>query len=152
MIASCGFLEGELRQFSKEEGVTLADSCGESGRRSENKSEKARRKRKNEEEEVQCEVLNLTEEKSFSKELRDSWCQELVTCRYDASKDLESSCGGYVSYGKVEIVAAAGNTSTTSLSLFMETYALEVEEELSSMATQCWAEGVWTGKRSHEQK
>ena len=26
MIASCGFLESELSQFSKEEGVTLADS------------------------------------------------------------------------------------------------------------------------------
>ena len=26
MIASCGFLENELRQFSKEEGVTMADS------------------------------------------------------------------------------------------------------------------------------
>ena len=26
MIASCGFLENELRQFSKEEGVTLAYS------------------------------------------------------------------------------------------------------------------------------
>ena len=25
MIASCGFLENELRQFSGEEGVTLAD-------------------------------------------------------------------------------------------------------------------------------
>ena len=25
MIASCGFLENELSQFSKEEGVTLAD-------------------------------------------------------------------------------------------------------------------------------
>ena len=36
--------------------------------------------------------------------------------------------------------------STTSLSLFMETYGLEVEEELSTMATQYWAEGVWTRK------
>ena len=26
MIASCGFLENELRQFCREEGVTLADS------------------------------------------------------------------------------------------------------------------------------
>ena len=26
MIASCGFLENELRQYSKEEGATLADS------------------------------------------------------------------------------------------------------------------------------
>ena len=25
MIASCGFLQNELRQFSREEGVTLAD-------------------------------------------------------------------------------------------------------------------------------
>ena len=26
MIASCGFLEDELRQYSKEEGVTMVDS------------------------------------------------------------------------------------------------------------------------------
>ena len=26
MIASCGFLENELLQYSKEEGVTMADS------------------------------------------------------------------------------------------------------------------------------
>ena len=28
MIASCRFLENELSQFSKEEGVTLAKQCG----------------------------------------------------------------------------------------------------------------------------
>ena len=50
------------------------------------------------------------------------------------------------------MAAAAGKKSTTSLSLFMEAYGLEVEEELSTMATQFWAEGVWTGKWSHEQK
>ena len=44
--------------------------------------------------------------------------------------------------------AAAGKKSTTSLSLFMEAHGLEVEEELSTMATQCWAEGAWTGKTS----
>ena len=44
------------------------------------------------------------------------------------------------------MVAAAGKKRTTSLSLFMEAYGLEVEEELSTMATQYWAEGVWTGK------
>ena len=52
MIASCGFLENELRQFSREGGVTLADSGGHSGRRPENKSEKAGSKRKSKEEEV----------------------------------------------------------------------------------------------------
>ena len=40
------------------------------------------------------------------------------------------------------MAGAAGKKSTTSLSLFMEAYGLEVEEELSTMATQYWAEGV----------
>ena len=51
-----------------------------------------------------------------------------------------------------QMAAAAGEKSTTSLSLFMEAYGFEVEEELSTMATQYWAEGVWTGKWRHEQK
>ena len=50
------------------------------------------------------------------------------------------------------MAAAAGKKSSTSLSLFMEAYGLEVEEELSTMTTQYWAEGIWTGKWHHEQK
>ena len=50
------------------------------------------------------------------------------------------------------MAAAAGKTSMTSFSLFLETYVLELEEELSTMATQYFAEGVWTRKWSHEQK
>ena len=48
--------------------------------------------------------------------------------------------------------AASGKKSTTSLSLFMDAYGLEVEEELSTLATQFGAEGVWTGKWHHEQR
>ena len=48
--------------------------------------------------------------------------------------------------------AAAGKKSTTSLSSFMEAHGLEVEEELSTLATQNWAEGVWTGRWHHEQR
>ena len=33
-----------------------------------------------------------------------------------------------------------------------EACGLDVEEELSTMATQCWSEGVWTGKWRHEQR
>ena len=50
------------------------------------------------------------------------------------------------------MAAAAGEKSTTSLSLFMEAYGLAAEEELATMATQKWAEGVWTGKWRREQK
>ena len=38
------------------------------------------------------------------------------------------------------MAAAADKKRTTSLSLFMETFGLEVEEELSSVASQAWAE------------
>ena len=50
------------------------------------------------------------------------------------------------------MAAAAGKKSTTSLSLFMEAHGLEVEEELSTLATHYWAEGVWSGKWHHEQR
>ena len=56
MIASCGFLENELRQFSKEEGVTL-ETLGVDLRTRVKRSGGS--KRKSEEEEVQCEVLTL---------------------------------------------------------------------------------------------
>ena len=59
MIASCGFLANELRQFSREEGVTLADSVETLGVDSRT-SEKAGSKRKNKEEKVQGEVLTFS--------------------------------------------------------------------------------------------
>ena len=34
----------------------------------------------------------------------------------------------------------------------MEVCGQEVEDDISTIATQFWAEGVWTGKWSHEQK
>ena len=51
-----------------------------------------------------------------------------------------------------QMATAAGKRSTTSLSLFMEVFGLEVGDEISTIATQFWAEGEWTGKWSHEQK
>ena len=87
---------------------------------------------------------------AFSKELHESGCQEVVTCRCDASKDLESPCSGMSSTERFKLrrqmTGAAGKKGTTSLSLFMEAYGSEVEEELSTMPAQYWAEGVWTGK------
>ena len=39
--------------------------------------------------------------------------------------------------------AAVGKKNTTSLSLLMEAFGLDVEEDLSTVATQTWAEGTW---------
>ena len=59
MIASCSFLENELRNFSRSD---LGRQRGNSGRRLENNSEKAGSKRKSKEEEAQGEVLSHQEE------------------------------------------------------------------------------------------
>ena len=48
--------------------------------------------------------------------------------------------------------AAAGKKESVSLSLFVEVNDLEVEEELSTMATPAWAEGTWIVKCPGEHK
>ena len=50
------------------------------------------------------------------------------------------------------MAAAAGKKRTTSLSLVMEAFGLEVEEELPSVATKTWAEGAWIGEWCTEQR
>ena len=62
MIASCRFLEGELRQCKKGEGVTLADKCGNAWSGLENQRQEVGSKRKSEKKKVQCEVFNHKEE------------------------------------------------------------------------------------------
>ena len=82
-----------------------------------------------------------------SMELHEGRCQEVVKSGHGARKDLESPCwDGSQDRPKLRRqLAAAGKQSTTSLSLFMEAYGLKLEKEHSTLATQCWAEGIWTG-------
>ena len=102
---------------------------------------------------MQGEVLYYQEEQGLPEELHESGSQEVATCRHDASKDVGAHAVGMSPTERLKLrrqmAAAAGKKSTTSLSVFMEAYGLEVEEEISTIATQYWAEGVWTGKRSH---
>ena len=80
MIVSCGFLEEELRQFSEEEGVTMADSVETLGVDLRNRvkrigaKEKARRKK--------CRVrfsLIKKNKESLPEELHEGGGQEVVT-------------------------------------------------------------------------
>ena len=41
---------------------------------------------------------------------------------------------------------AAGNKASATLSLFLEADELEVEKEMSTMATTLWREGVWMNR------
>ena len=102
MIASCGFLEEELRQCSKEEGVTMADSVETRGvdlrTRVKNLGvkEKARRKKRK----VRFSIIKKN--KGLSEELHEDWGQEVAASGYGASKDVESACSGDSSYGEIK--------------------------------------------------
>ena len=62
MIASCGFLENELSQFSKGGGVTLADSVETLGVDLSTRVKRLGAKEKARSEKVQSEVLDYQEE------------------------------------------------------------------------------------------
>ena len=145
MIASCGFLENELSQFSKEEGVTLAESVETLGVdlrtrvRNLGAKEKARRKK--------CKVRFslIKKNKAFHKSYMKVGVKKLLRAGMVPARTWGVHAVGMApteKYNLMRLMAvAAGNKNTTSLSLFMEAYGLEVEEDLSTLATQHWAEG-----------
>ena len=153
MIASCGFLENEQSQFRKE-GVTLAGSVETLGvdLRTRVKSfgakEKARRKK--------CKArFSLIKRKNpFQKNYMKVGVKKLLRAGMMPARTWEVYAVGMAHTERLKLrrqmAAAACKKSTTSLSLFMEANGLEVEEELSTMATQYWTEGAWTGKWRHE--
>ena len=105
MIASCGFLKDELRQCSKEEGVTMADSVETLGgdlrtRRVKRlgAKEKARRK------ECQVRFSLFKKNKVFQKELRESGGKEVVTSGYGTSEG-----SGFGRHRKIELEEANGS-------------------------------------------
>ena len=90
---------------------------------------------------------NINKNQSLPEKLHESGGQEVVTGGHGASKDLVSSCS---SHGKVKTEETGGSSSGQKeydLPVFVHGSAsgLEIEEELSTLATQNWAEGVWTG-------
>ena len=155
MIASCGFLENELGQFSKER-VTLADSVETLGVDLRTKVKKFRGKRKSEDEVMQGEVLTHKENKAFQKNYVKVGVKKLLSAGMMPARTWGVHAVGMAPTERLKLrrqmAAAAGKKSMTPLSLFMEAYGLEVEEELSTIATQYWAEEGWTGTWRHEQK
>ena len=150
MIASCGFLEDELRQCSKEEGLTVTDSVETLGvdlRRSVKRlraKEKARRKK------CKVSLSIIKKNKAFQKNYMKMGVKKLLRAGMVAARTWRVHAVGLAPSETLKLrrqmAAAAGKKSTTSLALFMEVFGLEVEEELSILATQHWAEGARIGK------
>ena len=144
MIASCGFLENELSQFSKEEGVTLAE-CGNAGSGLQNKSQEAGSERKRRK---KCKVRFsiIKKNKAFQKNNVKVGVKKLLRAGMVPARTWSVHATGMAPTERLKLrrqmAAAADKKSSTSLSLFMD----------STMATQYWAEGVWTGKWCYEQK
>ena len=149
MIASCAFLVEELRQWSKEEEVTMADSVETLGvdLRTRVKIFGAERKSEKKKCRMRFSLIKTNKAAGVKKLLRAgmvparSWRVHAVGIAPAERLKLrrqDGSCGGQ-------------KKSTTSLSLSMEAFGVEVEGELSTMATQTYAGGVWTGTWYTEQ-
>ena len=87
----------------------------------------------------------IKKNKPFRKSYMKVGVKKVAACGYGASKNVESPCSREPSTERFKLrrqmAAAAGKKRTTSSSLFMDAFGLEVEEELFTMATQYWAEG-----------
>ena len=132
MIASCGFLEDELRGNDGRQ-------CGkvwsvlEARVKRLGAEEQARRKK------CKLRFSIMKKSKAFHQNYMKVGVKKLLR---------EVHAVGIASTGRLKLsrqmAVAAGKKSTTSLSLFMEVFGLEVEEDLCTLATQYLAEGVWT--------
>ena len=145
-ITPRGFLENELSQVSEEEGVTLADSVEtlavdlRTSVKNLGAKEKARRRK--------CKVRMsvIKKNKAFQKNYMKVGVKKLLRAGMMPARTWGAHAVGMSPTERLKLrrqmAAATCRKSTTSLSLFMEAYGLEVEEELSTMSIQYWAEGV----------
>ena len=146
MIASCGFLEDELRQCSEEEGVTIRH-CGNDGCRLKNKSQEVGSKRKSEEKEVQSEILSYQQEGSLPENFVKTGAKKILRAGMVPARTWRVHAVGIAPTERDRWQQERAKTVQPLLLLLVEAYGLEVEEDLSTLATQYWAEGVWTAKK-----
>ena len=91
MVASCGFLDDELRQCSNEGGVTMAESVESLGV---DLRTSVKRLGVTEKSEKKCKVrFSLIKKNSLPKELHESWgsrnCRERVWCQRERGERMQ---------------------------------------------------------------
>ena len=92
--------------------------------------------------------FSLSQETSrFSEELHEDWCEEGVEGGLGPCEEVERTGSGHLTNRRVEVEAADGGSCRQErLSVVVSFHGLnvlEVEEDLSTMATLLGAEGVW---------
>ena len=106
MIASCGFLEDEVRQWSKEEGVTMADSVEMLG-----VDLRTRVKRLGVQEMAGKKKCKVRFSLIIKKKVFQKSYARIVENGFGASESVGSACSGDGPYGKIKIEEADGGSS-----------------------------------------
>ena len=145
-IASCGFLSNGRSQISKEEGGTLADNVETLGVDLRTRVKRFGAKEKAMRKKCKLRFSVIEKNKAFQNIYMKVGVKKLLRAGMMPARTWMVHAVGMAPTERLKLrrqmAAAAGNKSTTFLSLFMEADGLEVEEELSTMANQFWAEGV----------
>ena len=111
MIASCGFLEDELRQCSKEEGVTMAESVETLGVDLRTRVKKLGAKEQARRKKCKLRFSIIKKNEAFQKNYMKVGVKKLSTSGHGTSKNLGSSCSGDSSNGKILIEETDGSSS-----------------------------------------
>ena len=111
MIASCGFLEDDLRQCSKEEGVTMADSVETHGVDLRTSVGRLGANGKAREKKCKVRFSIIKKNKAFQKNCMKVGVKKLLRAGHGASKDVESSCSGKAPTERFKIEEADGSSS-----------------------------------------
>ena len=111
MIASCGFLEDELRQCSKEEGVTMADSVETLGVDLRARVKRLRGQAKARRRKCNVRFWFIQNKKAFHKNYLKVGVRELLRTGMVPARARGSACSGDGPYRIIKIEEAHGSSS-----------------------------------------
>ena len=98
---------------------------------------------------MRCEAFICQKESRLPEELCEGWCEGVVEDGFGLCERVGRTSRGYHAHRKAEVEEADDSSNSSGketlgvASLLMEVNNLEVEEDLSTVATLFWAEGVW---------
>ena len=132
MTASCGFLEDELREYSKEQGVTMPDSVETLAVDLRTRVKKLGAKEQVRRKKCKVRFSIIRKNKSYQKNYMKVGVKKLlragmVPARTWGVHAVETGPTQRLKLRR-QMAAAERKKSTTSLSLFMEAFGLEVEK------------------------
>ena len=100
MVASCGYLEEEVRQFSREKGVTMADSVETLGVDLRTRVRRLGAREKSKRKTCKVRFSIIKKNNAFQKNYMKAGVKNLLRAGYGTSPDLGSPCGGNGCHGE----------------------------------------------------